>query len=466
MFFLKPLSTCTKFVNQLNESLKTMGCHPLSSIQSLWISICITGVLVTNSVCWKWFERACFGRHSANALSKMFCRGKIFWNKLLLASVYRIIEVYGISSGVLALDGTDNKRSKKTTKISKVHKLKDKGSGGFVMGQHLTMLLLITDKVTIPVGFELYEPDPNQKKWEKENRSLKKAGVAKAKRPQRPKRHSDYPTQTEVALMLLRRFKLDFPKIKIKAILADAYYGSKKFFGEVTSIYKGAQVVSQVKKTQLIKYCGRDKSVEVYFNSQGGVERQISIRGEEKKVIIHGARLRLKSHGCKRFIIALKYEGETEYRYLVASDLTWRLTDIAAAYTLRWLVEVFIQDWKSYEGWCQLAKQPGDDGTRRGVVLSLLTDHCLLLHEDQKALIKSKLPAATVGSLRDRERANAMIEALELLIQDKEDGKRIATELKDSIENVIPLRPSKKHMAHRKMPNLECSTSLAYKKVA
>ena len=36
----------------------------------------------------------------------------------------------------------------------------------------------------------------------------------------------------------------------------------------------------------------------------------------------------------------MKYEGETEYRYLVATDLTWRLTDIATAYTLRWLVGV------------------------------------------------------------------------------------------------------------------------------
>jgi hypothetical protein len=113
-----------------------------------------------------------------------------------------------------------------------------------------------------------------------------------------------------------------------------------------------------------------------------------------------------------------------------------------------------------------LAKQPGDNGTRKGAVLSLLSDHCLLLHEDQIALIESKLPAATVGSLRDRERANAMIEALEFLIKDKEDGKSIAFELKSSIENAIPLRPSKKHMAHKEMPNLEGAPSLTYMKAA
>ncbi|VFN08016.1 MAG: hypothetical protein BECKG1743D_GA0114223_112391, partial [Candidatus Kentron sp. G] len=38
--------------------------------------------------------------------------------------------------------------------------------------------------------------------------------------------------------------------------------------------------------------------------------------------------------GKKRFVIALKYEGETDYRYLVASDLTWRTDDIVQAFTL------------------------------------------------------------------------------------------------------------------------------------
>jgi len=45
-------------------------------------------------------------------------------------------------------------------------------------------------------------------------------------------------------------------------------------------------------------------------------------------------------------VVALKYPGEEEYRYLVASDLSWRAMDLASAYTLRWLVEVFFEDWK------------------------------------------------------------------------------------------------------------------------
>ena len=60
-------------------------------------------------------------------------------------------------------------------------------------------------------------------------------------------------------------------------------------------------------------------------------------------------------------------------------------------------LEVFTPDWKSYEGWAQLAKQMGEEGTSRG--LSLLLDLCLVLHPRQLAQVEHKLPAYTVGSL-------------------------------------------------------------------
>ncbi len=66
---------------------------------------------------------------------------------------------------------------------------------------------------------------------------------------------------------------------------------------------------------------------------------------------IGSARLHVCSHGKKRFVIALKYEGEEEYRFIIATDLSWRPLDIVEAYTLRWLVKVFFEDWKICEGW-------------------------------------------------------------------------------------------------------------------
>jgi len=463
MFYYKPLTVCKEFVERLNDSLSTLGVNPLSFSQKLWLSVCITGVIVTNTVCWKRFERACFGRFCSGTLSKMFRRGKIAWEHMLKASVLVIFEQYGITSGVLALDGTDNPRSKNTTTIATAHKIKDKASGGFINGQELTILVLITDKITIPIGFGFYEPDPDHHEWKKLDKKLRKQGLAKRDRPPKPARNSDYPTAIELGLDLLKNFRSQYPQIKVKAILADALYGAKTFVSPASQLYGGIQVISQARKNQKIKTGDRYLSIEQYFIRNPGVAKPLKIRGgKEQTVMMHGARLYLKSHGCKRFIVALKYEGEKEYRYLLASDLTWRLTDIAAAYTLRWLVEVFIQDWKGYEGWCQLAKQPGTDGSCRGVILSLLVDHCLLLHPDQLALINNKLPAATVGSLRDRERAKAVVETLESLVDTNDIASNIIDELKQCIDNVIPLRPSSKHMNARDLGRLESTPGLKY----
>ena len=106
--------------------------------------------------------------------------------------------------------------------------------------------------------------------------------------------------------------------------------------------------------------------------------------------------------------MALKYEDEETYRYLIASDLSWRTLDIVQGQTLRWLVEVFVQDWKGHEGWAQLTKQPGEEGARRSVILSLLVDHALFVHPAQEAQLKNNLPAYTVGSLR----AHVQVESL------------------------------------------------------
>ena len=77
-------------------------------------------------------------------------------------------------------------------------------------------------------------------------------------------------------------------------------------------------------------------------------------------------------------------------------------------------IEVFIQDWKSHEGWSPLTKQPGEEGARHSVILSLLVDHSLFVHPDQQHQLKNNLPAYTVGSLR----ANVQVECLVEVIDD------------------------------------------------
>ena len=96
-------------------------------------------------------------------------------------------------------------------------------------------------------------------------------------------------------------------------------------------------------------------------------------------------------------MIALKYGDESEYCYLIANDTTWRNIDIIKAYALCWLVEVYIQDWKSYVGWDKMAMQRGIEGSEQGLVISLLSDHALHFHKDKLTLHENKEPEATVG---------------------------------------------------------------------
>ena len=132
--------------------------------------------------------------------------------------------------------------------------------------------------------------------------------------------------------------------------------------------------------------------------------------GKDVKATVSSARLKVTAHGKKRLVVALKYEGESEYRYLVATDMTWRTLDMIQAYTLRWLVEVFFEGWKLYEGWGREAKQLDEEGSSRGLILSLLFDHCLLLHPEQTARIENKLPAYTVGSLQRKSQMDVLLE--------------------------------------------------------
>jgi hypothetical protein len=114
------------------------------------------------------------------------------------------------------------------------------------------------------------------------------------------------------------------------------------------------------------------------------------------------------AHGKKRFVIALQYPGETEARDLVATELSWRTLDSFQTYTLRWLIEVFLEDWKRNEGWGQLAKKSDEDGSSR----SLLLDHAHLLHPEQRTRLNHQAPACTVGSLRQHCRGDAFLDVV------------------------------------------------------
>ena len=465
MFIVKPLPFVTTFIDALNEALQesTPG-WGLSRSQKAWLSFCILAILVTNSVCWAKFERASLGRYSLAALSWMFRYSKIPWERILPMSVRVILRRYGITQGCLDIDDTDKKRSKVTRKIAYVHKLKDKTSGGYIQGQCLVFLVLVTPQITFPVGFAFYMPDPALSAWYKEEKKLKKQGVPSRQRPPKPPRNPAYPTKGELALRLLRQFRSHHPTVKIKNVNADTLYGTQAFLDEASALFDTTQVVSQIRSNQNVRFRNRKLSVEKHFTRYPGTPQEITLRGGKKVTVLVGsARLYVCAHHKKRFVMALKYEGEETYRYLVASDLTWRTLDIVQAYTLRWLVEVFIEDWKSNEGWGTLTKQTGPDGSSQSLILSLLADHCLLLHPQQLARIENKLPAYTVGSLTNQIRVDCLFDFIRELLADDDPEEKLNRLTETLKSQVFTLNPSRKHMVNRDLGRLEPTPGLKYR---
>lgn len=465
MFLTDAADFIQTFIEDLNDSLKKLRPDAqLTRLQKQWFRFCLTGILLTNGINWTKFQRCSLGKYAVGGLSWMFRHGKIAWNLLLIASVKMILLRHGITEGQLVIDEVDRVRSKSTTRIHKTYKQKHKTTGGYVNGQTVVLLLLVTSFITIPIGFIFYQPDPVLSAWKKEEAALKEKNVPKSQRPPEPERHPDYPTKLDLALRLLHDFAKNHSDIKVSVIMADALYGEGDFMDKASSIFEGVQTISQLRKNQNIIVGNKIKKVDEYFNSMNkGVQQTLTVRGDKQiEVTISSARLKVDAHGKKRFVIALKYENEEDYRFLVATDMSWRTLDIAQAYTLRWLVEVFFEDWKLYEGWGREARQFDEEGAVHGVILSLLLDHALFLHPEQTARLENKLPAYTVGSLQRLSQVETLLAFIESILQQSNPFAKLK-ELAQLVKEHFKLIPSAKHMVGRDLGRLEPSPSLKYK---
>jgi hypothetical protein len=464
MILAKPAPFVSTFIDAVDDAIRQDHPHQaMSTIQRTWLAFCVTAVLVTHSICWARFERASLGSYSLAALSWMFRHSKIPWDHLLVASVRVILRHHGITSGSLVIDDTDNQRSKSAKTLAHLYKLRHKESGGYIWGQSLVFLLLVTPKISIPVGFVFYQPDPELSAWYQREKALKKQKVPKAQRPPKPAPNPDYPTKQQLALRLLEAFKANHPDIRVHCVTADALYGAGPFVDAASALFGGVQVLSQIRSNQNLRIGKREQHVADYFATHPGTPQRIRIRGgEEIGAMVSSARLYVCAHKTKRFVVAIKYENEETYRYLIASDLSWRTLDIVQGHSLRWLVEVFIQDWKGHEGWAQLTKQPGEEGARQSVLLSLLVDHSLFVHPEQQAQLKNNLPAYTVGSLRADVQVSCLVDVIDDLVSSENPQDQLKR-FSQALHDVFAFSRSKKHMIQRQLGRLEPTPLLKYR---
>lgn len=130
-------------------------------------------------------------------------------------------------------------------------------------------------------------------------------------------------------------------------------------------------------------------------------------------------------------------------------------------YTLRWLVEVFIQDWKAHCGWNKLSKQQGAEGSERGLIMILLCEHLLLLHPEQSIRLKNKQPGLPIGCLIDRLKVESLLNTIKDVV-DSVDPNKALCELTTGLSECLMSRNSSRHMAGRELGRQEATESLKY----
>src|SRR6266581_1773825 len=262
MILGKPAPFVRAFVEAVDDAIREQHpSHAMSATQRAWLAFCVTAVLVTNSICWARFERASLGAYALAALSWMFRHSKMPWDELLVASVRVILRHHGLTSGSLVIDDTDHPRSKSAKALAYLYKLRDKESGGYLWGQSLVFLFLVTPKISLPVGFVFYQPAPELSAWYKQEKALKKQGVPKKQRPPKPPANPLYPTKEQLALRLLASFKAQHGAVRIHAVMADALYGTATFVDGASTLFNGVQVLSQIRSNQNIRVGKRDQRV-------------------------------------------------------------------------------------------------------------------------------------------------------------------------------------------------------------
>ena len=97
---------------------------------------------------------------------------------------------------------------------------------------------------------------------------------------------------------------------------------------------------------------------------------------------------------------------------------------------------------------------------------NLLLDHWNRIHPEQKAHLKNKQPAGTKGSLRERMKNEAWLAFVRDLLSVENPAKKLeqlSQVLEEALENIFPVKPSKKHMNNRDTGKQEPSPSLKYR---
>jgi hypothetical protein len=162
----KPAPCVRACVDTVDEASREQSpSHGMSTRPRAWLALCGTAVLVTHAMGWARLARASLGTYALAALAWRLRHRKIPGDELVGASVRVLRRPDGRPWGSLVIDDPDHKRSKAAHTLAHLSKRRDKESGGYVGGQSLLFLLVVTPTLTLPGGVTFDQPAPEWSAW-------------------------------------------------------------------------------------------------------------------------------------------------------------------------------------------------------------------------------------------------------------------------------------------------------------
>ncbi|RZW40555.1 MAG: hypothetical protein EX263_13200 [Flavobacteriaceae bacterium] len=450
-----PLKSVQVFVGLiLNESGITLTCKQIFFLGKFLTAMILLGSFKITAV-----SNLFLCGQSTAALYAMLRRTKIPFNDLFIGALKLMIKTFKVTKVTLQIDDTDRERSKNCKLLPFVRKAMCKATGGWIQAQNIVFIVMVTDVVTIPVWFKFHRP---AKLSGAEKKKLK-GNTDKIK-----KLDPTYKTKIDLACEGLEKVKNILSQImkeleidiKVQSISGDNGYASPQIQIVVTTLFD-CQYISKAKPNQNVKTKTGLISLSKLFERYSVSRTVVNVRGHLISVEIKSARVFIESFGRKVFVVAIRYKDEKNWQYLFGTDLTWTAETIIKGYALRWLAEVFFEDWKQCDGWGSGALQRSDDGAVRGLFLSLLVDLFLLFYQstDKSLQEHGRGQLYSAGTVVRHLQIKACCEAIEGIL-DSENPRAELERVQEQMIAIAERHISLKHAKTFGLPNLEQSSAL------
>ena len=170
----------------------------------------------------------------------------------------------------------------------------------------LVLLVVVTAKISLPVGGVCSPPAPELRAWEKQAKALKKHGVPTQPRPPTPARKPQYPPTHQRALRFLEACTAPHPASRMHCLSADALSGTAPCVADASAMCGGVQVLSHLRRTPHLRGGQRAQHVATSCATHPGTLHPIRIRGGDEGVgWISRARFSGCAHNTTRCMVAI-----------------------------------------------------------------------------------------------------------------------------------------------------------------